>query len=252
VSADSIVAVPRSYGRLCVRRRVNVASAVTFVLLVASALVSFSPTPFGFRTPAAGLHRLSGSVVADLVSARPVLCSAPGDWPSVRAPAAPLPESCQPQYAPSVVKPLGSGYTTNAPVPDPALAAFPSTLTEGTNAAHSSLLDSLAGKSGTPTRYLLGPRVNTLSHHNAKPANVTTKNGPSIVHIVFTQAGAERWDAVASANLHKVVAFIFGDDALSDPIIEPTNTCFTTFDEKVQIFFGNLSAAQAHQFASTL
>jgi preprotein translocase subunit SecD len=182
VSGDATVAVRRNKNRACTRRRLSVASAVTFVLLVTSALVSLSPTPSGIRTPAAGA------------------------------------------------------------------AAF----TAGTNAAHSSLLDSLAGKSGTATRYLLGPSAITPSHHKAKPANVTTKNGSPTVHIVFTQAGAERWDAVASANFHKDVAFIVGDHDLSDPIIEPTNSSFTTFDGKVQILFGNLSAAQAHQFASSL
>ena len=251
---DVTVLVRRRNEGSCTRRRLTLMSAVTFVLLAACALVSFSPTPSGFRTPAAGaagLHRSSGPAVADLVSARPVLCLAPASSSSFAAPAAPLPENCQSHYAASGVTPLGSGCTTNAPSPGPALAACPSTPTAGTNAVHSSLLDPFAGKSGT-TRYLLGPSVITLSHHNAKPAKGATKNGSSTVHIVFTQAGAEPWDAVASANFHKDLACVLGDHVLSDPIIEPTNTSITTFDDKVQIFFGNLSAARAHHFASSL
>ena len=147
---------------------------------------------------------------------------------------------------------MGSGCTTNAPALGPAFTACPSTPTAGTSVVRSSLLDSLAGKSGTTTRYLLSPNVITLSHHNAKPTNGTTKNGASTVHIVFTQAGAERWDTAASANCHKYVACVLGDHVLSDPIIEPTNDSITTFDSKVQILFTNLSAARAHQFASSL
>jgi preprotein translocase subunit SecD len=182
VSANATVAVRRNNERASTRRRVIVAAAVTFVLLVTGALVSLSPTPSGFRTPAAG----------------------------------------------------AAAHTAD------------------TNATQSRPLDSLAGRSGVATRYLLGPSVITPSHHNAKPTNVTTKNGPTTVHIVFTQAGAERWDTVASANFHKDVAFIFGNHVLSDPTIEPTNSSFTTFDGKVQIIFSNLNAAQAHQFASSL
>ncbi len=247
------VVIRRGCKRSCTRRRLTLLSIVTFVLLAACALVTFSPTPSGFRTPAAGaagLHRSSGPGVANLVSARPALCVAPASSSSVPGPAAQLPGSCQSPYAASGAAPLAGGSATNAPVPDPALAAYPSALTTGTHVAHSNLVDTLAGTSGTATHYLVGPNVITPAHHNAK--HVTTKNGSSTVHIVFTQAGAERWDSAASANFHKDAASIVGEYVLSDPIIEPTNASFTTFDPKVQNFFGNLSAAQAHQFASSL
>jgi hypothetical protein len=230
VSSDVTAVARRRYEWSCTRR-LTLMSAVIFVLLAACALVSVSPQS-GFRTPAAGaaeLHRSSGPAVAELVAARHVLCLAPTSSSSVPAPAAPLPKNCQSHSATSGLASLESGSTTNAPVPDPALAAYPSTVTAGANTGH----------------------VITLSHH-AKPANGTTKNGSSTVHIVFTQAGAERWDAVAGANFHKHVASVLGDHVLSDPIIEPTNTFITTFDGNVQISFGNLSAALAHHFASSL
>ena len=69
---------------------------------------------------------------------------------------------------------------------------------------------------------------------------------------MFTQAGAERWDAADSGELHRDVTFPVGDHVPSDPTLEPTNTSLTTFDGKVQILTGNLSAARAHQFASSL
>lgn len=249
---DATGAVRRSNTRSCARRRVTVVSAVTFLLLVASALVSLSPTPSGFRTAAAGAAGWHRSAVADLVSARHVLCLASAHSPSVPTPGARLPESCQLRDAAGGVAPLGRGHTTSAPAAGPALVAYPSTLTAGANAGHSTLVHSLVGKPGTATRHLVGPHVVTMSHRDAKPANVTTKNGSSTVHIVFTQAGAERWDTVPSANFLIDVAFLLGYHVLSDPTIEPTNTSFTTLDGKVQILFGNLSAAQAHQFASSL
>ena len=150
---DVTLVVPRRNERTCTRRRLTLMSAMTFVLLAACALVSFSPTPSGFRTRAAGavgLHRWSSPAVADLVSARPVLCLAPASSSSVPAPAAPLPENCQSHNAASGVTPLGSGRTTNAPSPGPALAACPSTPAAGTNAVHSSLLDLSRTSPGRP------------------------------------------------------------------------------------------------------
>jgi hypothetical protein len=108
------------------------------------------------------------------------------------------------------------------------------------------------GKSGPSPRGLLGPGAITPSHHHARPTNSTTKNGSSTVHIVFTQAGVERRDAIASANLPKDVLSILGDQVLSDPTIEATNTSVTGVDSKVQLFFGNICSARVHQFTSSL
>jgi hypothetical protein len=226
-------------------------SAVTFVLLAACALVSLS----GFRTPAAGLagsHRSFEPGVADLVSARPVLCLAPAFSLPVPAPAASLLEDCQSHYGASEMTLLPSGLTMNAPVRGPASVACGSTPAAGNSATHSTLPDLLAGKSGAATHYLHGPNVIRLAHHNAKPANGTTKNGSLTVHIVFTQAGVERWDPVAGANFDKDEAGISGDLVLSEPIFEPTNASITRFDSTVEILFGNLCAVQAHHFASSL
>jgi hypothetical protein len=169
----------RGLERSSTRRRLTLMAAVTFVLLAACALVSLSPTPSGFRTPAAGaagLHRSSGRVVGDVVSAQTFQA--------------------------------GRGR------PDPGAI--------------------------------------TPSHHDARPTNGTTKNGSSTVHTVFTQAGVERRDAIASANLYKDVPSAFGDQVLSDPNVETTNTSITAVDSKVQLFFGNICSARVHQFTSSL
>ena len=134
---SEVAVVDRRLEGSSTRRRLTLRAAVTFVLLVACALVSLSSTPSAFRTPAAGaagLHNSSGRVVADVVSAQP-------------------------------------------------------------------------GQTG---RDLPGPGAITPSHHDARHTNSPTKNGSSTVHIVFTQAGVERWDAVASANSHKDVPSTLG------------------------------------------
>jgi len=119
--------------------------------------------------------------------------------------------------------------------------------------AHSDSLDTgVEGPGSSTNSSPLGPHAHAASHHSVKPTNGTTKNGASSVHIVFTQAGAERWDALVGASFFKDVRSSLGERAPPDPTVEATNTSVTTVDSKVQISFGNLSAARAHQFASSL
>jgi hypothetical protein len=85
-----------------------------------------------------------------------------------------------------------------------------------------------------------------------KPTNGTTQNGTSSVHIVFTQAGVERWEALIGEPLPKGIPCSLGERAPPDPTVEATNTSLTTVDSKVQISFGNLNAARVQQFTSSL
>jgi hypothetical protein len=229
-------------------------AAVTFALLVACALVSLSPAPSGHRIPAAGaagLHRSSGSVVSDVVSAQPVPCFALSSSP-LQASVFLHAENCRSHDVASAVCPFGSECSRSVQSLIPASTACTSTRTAYIVAAHPSGLGSGVGQSGPATRGLLGPGVITPSHHDTKPTNGTTKNGSPTAHIVFTQAGIERRDAVASANLYKDVPSAFGDQVLSDPTVETTNTSITEVDNKVQLFFGNICSARVHQFTSSL
>ena len=118
--------------------------------------------------------------------------------------------------------------------------------------AHSDSLDPGVEGPGSTNSSTLGPHAHAASHHSVKPTNGTTKNGASSVHIVFTQAGAERWDALVGATFPKDVPCSLGERAPPDSTVEATNTSPATVDCKVQISFGNLSAARAQQFASSL
>jgi len=111
----------------------------------------------------------------------------------------------------------------------------------------------LSGKSVSGAeRHLVGPKSLALSHHDSSSTTVTNKDRHPATHIAFTQVGAQRWDALASSNFHKDTAIIFGVRAVSVPIVEPQNTAFEKFGPEIEIFGDSLSAAEAHQFASSL
>jgi hypothetical protein len=215
-SAQGGPVVTRRSERSPVRRGLTLASVVTFVLLVTCALVSFSPS-HGFRTPGAGATGLHHSArpSAIVVSARSG-CSAP------TAGTGPAPATCN------------------------ALIAH-------NGAIHAGSSNSDAAKTTAATRHLVGSSAVTPSRHDTSPTNGTTKNGSSAVHIVFTQAGAERWDALTSTNFHKDLAGTSADRLLRDLHAEQSsNTSSTVFDDDVRILSSNLSAAKTHQFASSL
>jgi hypothetical protein len=136
----------------------------------------------------------------------------------------------------------------------PSVSGFrtPAAAAAGLHRAPGGIITDLAGGSGSTNSSPLGPHAHATSHHSAKPTNGTTKNGASSVHIVFTQAGAERWDALVCANYPKDVPSPLGERAPPDPTVEATDTSVGTVDSTVQISFGNISAAQAQQFASSL
>jgi hypothetical protein len=118
--------------------------------------------------------------------------------------------------------------------------------------AHSNSRDAGIEGPGSPSSSPLSQHAHAAPHHSVKPTNGTTKNGASSVHIVFTQAGAERWDAHVVAEFPKDVPALLGERSPPDPTTEATNTSVATVDSKVQISFGNISAARAQQFASSL
>lgn len=109
-----------------------------------------------------------------------------------------------------------------------------------------------SGEGPETNRAPLGEHAHAASHHSVKPTNGTTQNGTSSVHIVFTQAGVERWEALIGEPLPKGIPCSLGERAPPDPTVEATNTSLTTVDSKVQISFGNLNAARVQQFTSSL
>ncbi len=246
---DVLAVVPTRDERSFTRRRLALMSAVTFVLLAACALVCLSSAPNGFRSPtvgAAGVESSSVRVVTDPPALR-ISCVAPAST----APSTSPTENCRSDNTASAVTPAGSGCSTKVPSLSPASTVCPGALTADATAMHSRWLDAGASRSGTTLRNVLGGGAITPSHHHVKRSNGTTRNGSSVVHIVFTQAGTERWDST-STSLPRDVPSLLEDQVVSDSITQLANTSIATVDNKVQISFGNISAARTQQFSSSL
>jgi preprotein translocase subunit SecD len=67
----------------------------------------------------------------------------------------------------------------------------------------------------------------------------------------MTKRGAALWDRVAEENFHKILSVDFNGKVVSAPIIQPTQTSFTSFDGRGQIS-GNLTKAEAIALAHAL
>jgi hypothetical protein len=195
---------------------------------------------------------------------RPVVCVVPPYDKFVTSPQpAVSASSCGPssltpasmQVTPS--RQSASGFTYQTPQP--------AIILEGertTKAAHDSpskvvLLSGLPGSSvyaATSTskgiRYVLGPAVMT-SHAIASAVATKTQAGAWVVDWTTTPAGAAQWDRVARLSFHRLLALDVGGVVVSAPIIEPTQSKFTSFNGRGQVS-GNWSQAEATRIASAM
>jgi hypothetical protein len=150
------------------------------------------------------------------------------------------------------LKPAGPTIPTG---PHSELAAYPRTTASSTDSSPSVLVRAVAfsGESASGAqRYLPGPEPSPSSHQNPRSLTVNNKGGHPTTHVAFTQAVAERWDAPANSNFQKDTAIVFGVRVIAVPIVEPQNTVFENVEPPIEAFGGSLSAAEAHQFASSL
>lgn len=143
------------------------------------------------------------------------------------------------------------GCSPSVPAEDPAFPAGRSAPPADIARTHQDGLDSGAARDGPVTHVLSSPAAPSSSHHPAQPTKGTAKNGSRTVHVVFTQAGTEGRDAHVGANLQDA-GDAPGEHALSDVTDETTDTSITSHDGTVHIVFGNIRAARAHQFTSSL
>lgn len=67
-----------------------------------------------------------------------------------------------------------------------------------------------------------------------------------------TSQGARQWDKVAKENLHRILAVDVDGVVVSAPIIEPTQTSFTSFDGNGEISGGRLTHAEAQRIAAAM
>jgi hypothetical protein len=181
----------------------------------------------GHVSAAAGGHtgRTQG-----VVYFRPVLCLVPAYDAAARTPVTLTPSSCSASsrldgsnlsVAPGE---SSNGYTSHTVPPDGALAGVPSTTPGRETASATVLLPALS-----------------------RPA----ETGAWVVNYTTTARGTVLWDRVAEENFHALLGIDLNGVVVSAPIIQPTQTSFTSFDGRGEIS-GGLDRAEAMDLARAL
>jgi len=173
---------------------------------------------------------------------------------------------CGSQYATNAanlaVTPNSSvqGYSSNNPSPDPAFAQYTSTSTDVTNYPHRTVLLPSLPASGSSInsslRYVLGPEEMTGTSVGSALAQESQTGQWEVNYSLKGSAGSALWDKVASENFHLLLGIELDGVVQSAPIIQPTQSGFTSFDGQGTISGGNMTEndakvlAQAMEFGS--
>jgi hypothetical protein len=171
-----------------------------------------------------------------------------------------LPSACSgPQYAAPVATPSATGmagFTMPTTEPDPALSAF-ATTTPAQDASSPNapallpLLKSINSGSSTTQRYLVGPVLEALS---AKVASATVAYTPMsggwIVNVRLNPNESQLWDQVAAEYFHRQLAIDLNGVIVEAPLIQPTNSSFSSFDGQLQLLA--LTKSDAYDLAAAL
>jgi preprotein translocase subunit SecD len=128
------------------------------------------------------------------------------------------------------------GYTSNSKVPaDPQFATYPSSSTEAQATAALVLLPGTPSAGGSD-RYVVGPAEVTAS--SVESAQSAFIDGQWIVDLTLTATGSKQWDHLSEAQFHALVAVVVDGTVVSIPIIQPTQSTFTSFNGSVQLAGG--------------
>ncbi len=186
---------------------------------------------------------------------RPALCGAPAfvgkSSKAVKPVGTPLPActaSSQLTEANLGVTPA-SGTTTfheNTVPADSALADYPSTSPTKDYRTKTVLLPAING-AGQYTRYLLGPAALT-GHAIAHAVAQQTQLGKWVVNYTLTSKGSPAWDRLASRYFHQIIAIELDGEVYSAPIIQPSQSSFSSFGGKGEIS-GHLTETEAKTLA---
>ncbi len=176
--------------------------------------------------------------------------AASGRFPPVRRD----PNSPRPTW-PSIPAP---GEPTNNIPPDSQYAAYPSTSVEKPNYAkqHRAPARASAGPATGPSvRCVLGPAQ--MSGHSIASAQATqNQTGAWVVDYTLAgAAGSALWDKVAQENFHQLLGIELDGQVYSAPIIQPSQTSFSSFDGKGEISGGGtsgLSESDAQNLAQAM
>jgi len=162
----------------------------------------------------------------------------------------PLPTTCSSsQYA----APTVSGPSIPTTKPDPELATH-ATTTSAQDAGSPNtwaLLPVLDSGTSVTQRYLVGPTLITLS---SKVASATVTHVPFsggwIVSVQLNKAESQQWDQVAKQYFHRQLAIDLNGVIVEAPLIQPTNSAFSSFDGQMQLLA--VSKTDAYDLAAAL
>jgi hypothetical protein len=243
------------------RRRYSVIAAAVLSAVVALVVALIIVAGPGSNHPSASQvtpppAALLSSRLPGPVTVRPVDCLAPAYSAVAPAPAHrhPLPTGCPAQYrvGPASPNPSVDGYSYSDGTDDPALATSRTTLSPNRTPNQRVLLGLLGSDSGQ--RYLLGPVQFVMTPHTIVASATADRapTGAAEVNIVFTAAGAKKWNAAAKSDFHQELAVVVDGRVVSAALIEPSQHSFTSFDDQSTISGGNLTLHEARQIAATL
>jgi hypothetical protein len=136
------------------------------------------------------------------------------------------------------VTPIGgtnNGYRSNGTISaDPRFAIYPSTSSSGTAPAQDVRL--AGAGTNVPTRYVLGPVG--LDRSAVARAQAVTTGGQWVIDLTRTPEGSARWDTLARQSFHAFTGAVINGLVVSAPIVQPTQTSFSSSDGHLQIAGG--------------
>jgi len=163
----------------------------------------------------------------------------------------PLPTTCSgPQYSAPTATPndaSAAGFTMPTTEPDPALSAY-ATTTAAQDAASpnaSALLPVLNSGTGATQRYLVGPTLLTLSSKVASATVVkyAPMSGGWMINLRLNPKESQLWDEVAAQYFHRQLAIDLNGVIVEAPLIQPTNSSFSSFDGQMDLLAMTKSGA---------
>jgi preprotein translocase subunit SecD len=179
---------------------------------------------------------------------RPVLCEASAGTKMKSIGDKPLP-ACAAAYQTTEanldVQPANNaaGFTGGNAAPDPAFTSIASTKPANDLKSKTVILP-LLGQPGV--RYVLGPAQ--MTGHSVKKATAQQDQvGAWVVNYTLTSTGSPLWDKVAQENFHQLLAIELDGVVQSAPIIQPSQSAFSSFDGQ-----GEISGSFTESSAKTL
>ena len=146
------------------------------------------------------------------------------------------------------------GYSSNNVPPDTQFAAYPSTSVEKPDYANSTvLLPGIGGAcDGTAViRCVLGPAQMTGRSIASATATQNQTGAWVVDYTLAGSAGSALWDKVAMENFHQLLGIELDGQVYSAPIIQPTQSSFTSFQGRGEIS-GSLTQADAQNLAQAM